>query len=147
MAKDKAKKNKLPAILEGPISPLGLRRDYDSGEIKADMIKTIDMNNPPPVPPPIVKIPIDKPVDYDSGCPIDGPILEETYGEDGAIVSVTVCPVSKSASSKDIDSLADRIRGLIRQGQIITWDIVQDVNTSLDQICNQTKKLKKQEKD
>ena len=48
MAKDKLK---LPEVLKGPISPLGIRRDYDGdqNEVKADMLKQIDLNNPPPV--------------------------------------------------------------------------------------------------
>ena len=59
----------------------------------------------------------------------------------------------KTASGKyvvacgDVKSLADRIRGLVRQGDIITWDIAQDVNTSLDKICDLVSKKDKKSKD
>jgi len=144
MGKDKAKKDKLPPILEGPVSPLGIRRDYDSGEVRSDMIKEINLNNPPPIPAPVVKVP----VDYDAPCSdCSSPILEETYGEGGNVISISICPVSKSASSKDVKYLVDHIKGYLKVGNILTWDVIQDICVSLDQICDQTKKLKKQEKD
>ena len=153
MAKDTKKKDKLPPILKGPVSPLSIRRDYDGdqNEIKADMLKEIDLNNPPPVPPLVKKIPIDKPIDYDTGaeCPCQqcqdqavSPVLEETCGEDGATVSITVCPTSKSAGSRDVQSLVDRIRGLIKLGQVISWDICSDINSSLDEIVKKSKERK-----
>ena len=153
MAKDTKKKDKLPPILKGPVSPLSIRRDYDGdqNEIKADMLKEIDLNNPPPVPPLVKKIPIDPPTDYDTGaeCPCQqcqdqavSPVLEETCGEDGATVSITVCPTSKSAGSRDVQSLVDRIRGLLKLGQVISWDICSDINSSLDEIVKKSKERK-----
>ena len=47
------------------------------------------------------------------------------------------------AGSGSIESLVDRIRGIVKQGTIITWDLAQDVNTTLDRICELTKRSKK----
>ena len=148
MAKDKVK---IPEILKGPVSPLGIRRDYDGdqNEIKADMIKKLDMNDTPPVPALVKKVPVNQPVDYDTHCPVqlNSPLLEETCGEDGATVSITVCPTSKSAGTKDVKYLVEHIKGYLKVGTILTWDIIQDINVFLDKICDQTKKLKGKDRD
>jgi hypothetical protein len=47
------------------------------------------------------------------------------------------------AGSDSIEALTDRIRGLIRQGQVITWDMVSDVGATLDRICKLQSRTKK----
>jgi DNA-directed RNA polymerase subunit RPC12/RpoP len=46
------------------------------------------------------------------------------------------------AGSNSIKALTDRIRGIVRQGEIITWDLANDVSTTLDQICKMVGKDK-----
>jgi hypothetical protein len=41
----------------------------------------------------------------------------------------------KLAGADSIDALADRIRGFLKVGTILTWDICNDINTTLDRIC------------
>jgi hypothetical protein len=187
MAKDKKKdpdrkpkdydEKDIPKVLKGPISPLGIRKDY--GEAEADMLKEL-----PNTPPPVVQVPID----YDSGCPCQecqdqavSPVTEETCPSEEE-VSILVCPncgtegpfqpkppegvplevrslkcakcktsikfnsIVKTASgkyvtagSRDVQSLVDRIRGLIKLGQVMSWDIVNDINISLDEIVKKSK--------
>jgi hypothetical protein len=59
----------------------------------------------------------------------------------------------KTASGKyvyagtSVEALIDRIRGLVKQGTIITWDIANDINVSLDGICKKLKSDSKKDKD
>jgi hypothetical protein len=59
----------------------------------------------------------------------------------------------KTASGKyvsagsSVEALVDRIRGLIKQGTVITWDIANDINVSLDGICKKIKESSRKEKD
>jgi hypothetical protein len=39
------------------------------------------------------------------------------------------------AGTDSIKSMADRIRGIVKQGVIVTWDLAQDVSVTLDRIC------------
>jgi hypothetical protein len=51
------------------------------------------------------------------------------------------------AGTDSIKSLADRIRGIVKQGVIVTWDLAQDVSVSLDRICKLCDKGSKKDKD
>ena len=59
--------------------------------------------------------------------------------------------IVKTASGKfvvagrdDVKSLISRIKGYLKVGSILTWDIINDINISLDTLC---KKMDKKDKD
>lgn len=52
------------------------------------------------------------------------------------------------AGTDSIEALVDRIRSIVKQGVIVTWDLAADVNTTLDRICKIQKSSKgKKDKD
>ena len=51
------------------------------------------------------------------------------------------------AGSNDIKSLISHIKGFLKVGNILTWDIINDINVSLDTICKKFEGINKKDKD